>query len=182
MENTRIKAERKCHRKVKTILREINVGIQNEIYLLCMFPAGVWLCTVDQWMSGAPLAFFYGGIFRAFCDLRQWEKRGSGGCDQGGHGGLDDREQENAQKEGWQTHIKRDERRGWGSGVVWEKRESPWEGQLEKWLSWQSRGWLSCNTIKALDCVHQLLYTCSRVCVHVCPCDCSSIPLWVFRG
>lgn len=114
MENTRIKAERKCHRKVKTILREINVGIQNEIYLLCMFPAGVWLCTVDQWMSGAPLAFFYGGIFRAFCDLRQWEKRGSGGCDQGGHGGLDDREQENAQKEGWQTHIKRDERRGWG--------------------------------------------------------------------
>lgn len=114
MENTRIKAERKCHRKVKTILREINVGIQNEIYLLCMFPAGVWLCTVDQWMSGAPLAFFYGGIFRAFCDLRQWEKRGSGGCDQGGHGGLDDREQENAQKEGWQTHIKRDERRGRG--------------------------------------------------------------------
>lgn len=58
-----------------------------------------------------------------------------------------------------------DDRWGWEvkRGVALEeKRQSPWEGQLEKRLSWQAQAWLSCNTIKALDCV----FTCfSTVCI-----------------
>lgn len=117
MENIRIKAERKCHRKVNTILREINVRTQNETYLLCMFPGSMQVCDCVLWSSGCQeLPSLFSVV--VYLELSViWDnkgKRGSGGCDQGGHGGLDDWEQDNAQKEGWQTRIKRDERRGRG--------------------------------------------------------------------
>lgn len=69
---------------------------------------------------------------------------------------ADSREQDGALMEGWQKHTERGMWGGERRGTGWEKRESPWEGQLEKWLSWRSQGWLSCNTIKALGCVYLL--------------------------
>lgn len=105
MENSRIDAEENVTKQWNSLWGTKRHG---EIRMKDFF----WVCLcmpyiVEQWMSGAS-----GDIFRAFCDLGQWKKRGAGmvvmKADNGGC-----RQQGTRWCTGiTETHRKRDERRG----------------------------------------------------------------------
>ena len=88
--------QRKMSQKTEThpMRGKKHLGNWNETHLLCMFVCACLQLQVSEyiWSSGCQKfhLFFYGGIFRVFCDLRQRKKGGvviktdNGGCRQQG--------------------------------------------------------------------------------------------------